>query len=351
MSAALPAAPSGSPSGTGNPDVTQDSAPLLSVKHLKTWFPVTGGVLRKTVGYVKAVNDVSLSLHRGEVLSVVGESGCGKSTLGYSILGLVPPTGGELELAGKRIDIRRPSAWNPFRKDFQIIFQDPYTSLNPRHTLFEILAEPMRVHAIAPERELRERVAALLAKVGLSPDYMHRFPHAFSGGQRQRIGIARALALSPKLIVCDEVVAALDVSVQAQIINLLMELKQELGLSLLFISHDLSLVKAISDRVLVMYLGKIAEAAAAADLFAAPRHPYTAALLESIPTLDRGRRPKLLGGEIPSPVNLPPGCPFAGRCPKVQDRCRRETPDLFPMGPAGASRAACFYPIGLPPVA
>jgi oligopeptide/dipeptide ABC transporter ATP-binding protein len=323
------------------------AAPLLAARNLKTWFPVTGGVLRKTVGHVKAVNDVSLSLHAGEVLAVVGESGCGKSTLGYSLLGLVQPTGGELELAGKRIDIRRPSSWDPFRKDFQIIFQDPYTSLNPRHTLFEILAEPMRVHAIAPERELPERVASLLSKVGLAPDYMHRFPHAFSGGQRQRIGIARALALSPKLIVCDEVVAALDVSVQAQIINLLMELKREFGLSLLFISHDLSLVKAISDRVLVMYLGKIAEEAAAGDLFSAPRHPYTAALLESIPTLDRGRRPKLLGGEIPSPVNLPPGCPFAGRCPKVQDRCRRETPDLFP---AAASRAACFYPNGLPAI-
>jgi oligopeptide/dipeptide ABC transporter ATP-binding protein len=336
-----------SPAGLGNAAVTDSGTPLLAVRNLKTWFPVAGGVLKKTVGYVKAVNDVSLSMHAGEVLAVVGESGCGKSTLGYSILGLVAPTGGELELNGKRIDIRRPAAWNPFRKDFQIIFQDPYTSLNPRHTLFEILAEPMRVHAIAPERELRDRVAALLSKVGLAPDYMHRFPHAFSGGQRQRIGIARALALNPKLIVCDEVVAALDVSVQAQIINLLMDLKSELGLSLLFISHDLSLVKAISDRVLVMYLGKIAEAAATADLFAAPRHPYTAALLESIPTLDRGRRPKLLGGEIPSPVNLPPGCPFAGRCPKVQDRCRRETPALFE---AGASRAACFYPNGLPEV-
>jgi len=331
--------------GAGNTAVTQSSAPLLAVRNLKTWFPVTGGVLKKTVGYVKAVNDVSFSMHAGEVLAVVGESGCGKSTLGYSVLGLVAPTGGELELNGKSIDIRRPSAWNPFRKDFQIIFQDPYTSLNPRHTLFEILAEPMRVHAIAPERELRDRVAALLAKVGLAPDYMHRFPHAFSGGQRQRIGIARALALNPKLIVCDEVVAALDVSVQAQIINLLMDLKSELGLSLLFISHDLSLVKAISDKVLVMYLGKIAEEAAASELFKAPRHPYTAALLESIPTLDRSRRPKLLGGEIPSPVNLPPGCSFAGRCPKVHERCRRETPPLYP---AGASRAACFYPNGLP---
>ena len=335
-----------SPSASRNPAVPPSGEPLLAARNLKTWFPVTGGVMRKTVGHVKAVNDVSLSLAAGEVLSVVGESGCGKSTLGYSLLGLVPPSGGELELLGRRIDIRRPSAWDPFRKEFQIIFQDPYTSLNPRHTIYEILAEPMRVHAVAPEREMADRVAALLSKVGLAADYMHRFPHAFSGGQRQRIGIARALALSPKLIVCDEVVAALDVSVQAQIINLLMDLKRELGLSLLFISHDLSLVKAISDRVLVMYLGKIAEEARADDLFSSPRHPYTAALLDSIPTLDRGRRPKLLGGEIPSPVNLPPGCPFAGRCPRAQERCRRETPALFETEP---TRAACFYPIGLEP--
>jgi oligopeptide/dipeptide ABC transporter ATP-binding protein len=322
-------------------------APLLEVKGLKTWFPVVGGVMRKTTGHVKAVNDVSFSMKAGEVLSVVGESGCGKSTLGYSVLGLVQPTAGELSLAGDPIDIAKPSAWKPYRKDFQIVFQDPYTSLNPRHTIFETLAEPMRAHGVCPARELPERIAELLKKVGLSPDYMHRFPHAFSGGQRQRIGIARAIGLKPKLLVCDEVVAALDVSVQAQIIQLLMDLKAELGLSLLFISHDLSLVKAISDRVLVMYLGKIVESAAARDLFSHPRHPYTSALLDSIPTLDRGRRPKLLGGEIPSPVNLPIGCSFAGRCPRAQDRCRKETPELFE---AGASRAACFYPIGLPPV-
>ncbi|HKP95588.1 MAG TPA: oligopeptide/dipeptide ABC transporter ATP-binding protein [Fibrobacteria bacterium] len=334
---------SAAPSGAA----ASGSAPLLEAQGLKTWFPVSGGVMRKTVGHVKAVNDVTFSMRPGEVLSVVGESGCGKSTLGYSLLGLVPPTAGRLSLAGKAVDIRRTSSWNPYRKDFQIVFQDPYTSLNPRHTVFETLAEPMRAHGICPVRELPERVAGLLGKVGLSPDYMHRFPHAFSGGQRQRIGIARAIGLNPKLLVCDEVVAALDVSVQAQIIRLLMDLKAELGLSLLFISHDLSLVKSISDRVLVMYLGKIAEAAAAPDLFAAPRHPYTAALLESIPTLDRSRRPKLLGGEIPSPVNLPEGCAFAGRCPRAQDRCRQETPVLFR---ADRSEAACFYPVGLPPV-
>ena len=335
-----------SPSVRGEAVPPAQGPPLLEVRGLTTWFPVVGGLLRKVQGHVKAVTDVSFSMGKGEVLAVVGESGCGKSTLGFSILGLTPPTEGTLSLAGHSIDIRSPSAWNPYRKDFQIIFQDPYTSLNPRHTVYEMLAEPMRVHRVCPSRELPDRVAGLLMKVGLSPDYMHRFPHAFSGGQRQRIGIARAIGLRPKLIICDEVVAALDVSVQAQIMQLLMDLKAELGLSLLFISHDLSLVKAISDRVLVMYLGKIVESATARDLFSHPRHPYTAALLESIPTLDRGRRPKLLGGEIPSPVNLPPGCSFAGRCARVQDRCRKETPALFP---AADSEAACFFPVGLPP--
>lgn len=317
------------------------AVPILAVKGLKTFFPVTGGVFRSTIGHVKALNGVSFSMAPGEVVSVVGESGCGKSTLGYSILGLTLPTEGSLSLQGKSIDIGRPSAWNAFRKDFQIVFQDPYTSLNPRHTVFEILSESMRVHKICPSKDLPDAVAALLEKVGLSADYMLRFPHAFSGGQRQRIGIARAIALKPKLLICDEVVAALDVSVQAQIIQLLMDLKTELGLSLLFISHDLSLVKSISDRVLVMYLGKIVEAAPAEALFRNPRHPYTAALLESIPTLDRRKRPKLLGGEIPSPVNLPPGCAFASRCVKVQDRCRLQSPSLVQVG---ESEAACFYP-------
>jgi oligopeptide/dipeptide ABC transporter ATP-binding protein len=322
-------------------------APLVEARDLRTWFPVTGGVFRKTVGHVKAVNGVSLRVHRGEVVSVVGESGCGKSTLGYSLLGLVQPTDGVVSLGGRELDIRKASSWNPYRREYQIVFQDPYTSLNPRHTIYEILAGPMRVHRVHEPRHLKDAVAALLEKVGLSADYMHRFPHAFSGGQRQRIGIARAIGLNPRLIVCDEVVAALDVSVQAQIIQLLMDLKAELGLSLLFISHDLSLVKSVSDRVLVMYLGRIVEEAGTEALFSRPRHPYTAALLQSIPTLERGRRPKLLGGEIPSPVNLPAGCAFAGRCPRVQDRCRREAPELFE---AGEGRAACFYPVDLPPV-
>lgn len=336
---------------------------LLAVQNLKTFFPVTGGVFRKTIGHVKAVNDVSFEINTGEVVSIVGESGCGKSTLGYSILGLTKPTSGSISFNGKKLELDNPSAWNEYRKDFQIVFQDPYTSLNPRHTVFEILAEPMRVHGMVSESEMPTAVAALLDKVGLDADYMHRFPHAFSGGQRQRLGIARALGLKPKLLVCDEVVAALDVSVQAQIIQLLMDLKNELGLSLLFISHDLSLVKSISDRVLVMYLGKIVESGSAEEIFAHPHHPYTAALLASIPTLNRNKRPQLLGGEIPSPVNLPVGCAFAGRCSKAQERCLKETPILELLenknGDAGSTEAtiedpklntssafvACFYPL------
>jgi len=298
-------------------------------------------------GRIHAVRKVSLELAQGQIVAVLGANGAGKSSLLRSLLGLVKPTAGELALAGHSVDIARPSAWKPFRKDFQIVFQDPYTSLNPRHTVFEILEQPMRVHRVHEARHLKDAAAHLLEQVGLDASYLDRFPHAFSGGQRQRIGIARAIGVKPRLLVCDEVVAALDVSVQAQIIELLMDLKARLDLSLLFISHDLSLVKSVSDRVLVMYLGKIVEEAKAADLFAHPRHPYTAALLESIPTLDRARRPKLLGGEIPSPVNLPPGCAFAGRCPRVQDRCKKEAPALLE---AGASRAACFYPIGLPAI-
>jgi oligopeptide transport system ATP-binding protein len=316
---------------------------LISAEGLKTWFPVTGGLFKRTVGHVRAVDGVSLEVHSGEVVSVVGESGCGKSTLGYSLLGLVPPTAGKLHLNGQPIDIRKAKSWSPFRRDFQIVFQDPNNSLNPRHTVFEIIAEPMRVHALYPERELKDRVAEVLATVGLQADYMRRFPHAFSGGQRQRIGIARAIGLKPKLLICDEVVSALDVSVQAQIIELLLNLKADLGLSLLFISHDLSLVKTLSDRLLVMYLGRVVESGPAKDLFLHPRHPYTQALLDSIPTLERGRRPKPLQGDIPSPMNRPKGCSFASRCSRVGADCR-ETDPLLTSGKAGRL-AACFHPI------
>jgi len=288
------------------------------------------------------VHEVSLEVNAGEVVALVGESGCGKSTLGFSLLGLTPPTSGEIELLGNPIDIHKPSAWKPYRKDFQIVFQDPYTSLNPRLTVFELLSEPLTAHGIVPRSKLREAAADLLRQVGLSPDIIDRFPHAFSGGQRQRLCIARALGLKPKLLVCDEMVSALDVSVQAQIVNLLLDLKKDHDLSLLFITHDLSLVRSIADRMLVMYLGSIVETATAVDLFNAPRHPYTRALMDSIPTLDRAKRPKPLEGELPSSSNPPPGCTFAGRCPRAFDRCRIEKPELVKDGNRSV---ACFDPL------
>lgn len=325
------------------------SGSLIQARDLKTWFPITGGVMRRRVGWVRAVDGVDIDVQGGEVVSVVGESGCGKSTLGYSLLGLVSVTSGSLKLSGEEIDLRRNSAWNPHRKNFQIVFQDPYNSLNPRHTVFEILAEPMRVHAIHPESEIKDRVADLLTQVGLQPDYMRRFPHAFSGGQRQRIGIARAIGLKPKLLVCDEVVSALDVSVQAQIIELLLELKAKLDLSLLFISHDLSLVKTLSDRICVMYLGRIVEAGSAKEVFTSPRHPYTRALLDAIPTLERGRKPKPLQGEIPSPSHRPEGCAFASRCPNADAICSQQDPMLRTLAdePDAMRQVACLHPVGM----
>ena len=305
-----------------------NDAALIKASGLKTWFPVHRGILRRVSGYVKAVNDVSIEIHPGKIVSVVGESGCGKSTLAYSLLGLTMPTAGTIQFEDNLIIISQMRSWKPFRKDYQIIFQDPYTSLNPRHTVFKILSEPLLIHGICKRSEIRARVGALLQQVGLSQDSMDRFPHAFSGGQRLRISIARAISLQPKLIICDEVVAALDVSVQAQILRLLMELKTALKLSLLFISHDLAVVKAISDIVHVMYLGKIVESANAQQIFTSPKHPYTQALLDAIPTLDTTgkKRPKILGGDIPSPINLPQGCTFAGRCPKVSSICKEEYP-------------------------
>ena len=317
---------------------------LLAARKLSTHFPIRGGVFKKAVGSVRAVHEVSLEIQTGEIVGLVGESGCGKSTLGFSLLGLTPPTSGEILLMGSSIDIHKSSSWKPFRRDFQIVFQDPYTSLNPRLTVFELLAEPLATHGLVKRSELREAASDLLRRVGLSTDALDRFPHAFSGGQRQRLCIARALGLKPKLIVCDEIVSALDVSVQAQIVNLLLDLKREHGLSLLFITHDLSLVRSIADRVLVMYLGSIVETAAAADLFRAPRHPYTKALMDSIPTLDRNKRPKPLEGEIPSPAAPPPGCAFARRCSRVMARCRVERPELVAEGNRSV---ACFDPLPL----
>ncbi len=319
---------------------------IVSVNNLKTWFPLRAGLLKRITGYVKAVNNVSFEVGKSEIFALVGESGSGKSTLAYSLLGLTLPTAGEIYLTGKPINIKKSSSWKPFRKDFQIVFQDPYTSLNPRHTVFEILSEPMIVHGLCGKREARDWVVELLNKVELSADYLNRYPHAFSGGQLQRLGIARAISLNPKLMVCDEVVASLDVSVQAQILQLLIQLKRELGLSLVFISHDLAVVKAISDRIGVMYLGRIVESASTRDLFNRTRHPYTKALIEAIPTADTSgkNRPKVLEGEIPSPVDLPVGCYFAGRCPCAKTDCLETYPDFTSEG---THSWACFHPLDI----
>ena len=316
--------------------------PLLQTKNLNTFFPVKAGVFHKVTDYVKAVNGITLNVDEGEIVSVVGESGCGKSTLGHSILGLAPPTSGEIHLSGNSIDIKSPASWKPYRKDFQIIFQDPFTSLNPRHTIYKILSEPLLVHGIFTKKTVKEGVAQLLSQVGLEPDYVQRFPHAFSGGQRQRIAIARAIGIAPRMIICDEVTSALDVSVQAQIIQLLLELKNRMGLALLFITHDLSLVKAISDRIYVMYLGKIVESEPTTELFNTPQHPYTEALLKSIPTLDPAKPPQIIKGEVPSPLNLPKGCIFESRCPYAKEKCTQKHPDLLPRN---NGQVACYYPL------
>ncbi|MBF0432972.1 MAG: ATP-binding cassette domain-containing protein [Fibrobacteria bacterium] len=318
---------------------------VLQVRHLKTWFPVTGGVFKRVQHYLKAVDDVSISINESEIIAVVGESGCGKSTLGRSILGLTPVRDGEIVLSGHKLDIKKRASWDPFRKEYQIIFQDPYSSLNPRHTVFEILSEPLLVHKICSKKDVRERVGDLLEKVGLSKDYIDRFPHAFSGGQRQRLGIARVIGLSPRLIICDEIVSALDVSVQAQIIHLLLKLKKEMNLSLMFISHDLSLINTISDAVYVMYLGKIVESGLREEIFNAPRHPYTQSLLKAIPTLDINSPPIILPGEPPSLSHVPAGCSFHSRCPFKQDKCVKEIP---PLQGEDFPQVACHFPLERP---
>ncbi len=270
---------------------TTPTPPLLSARDIHTHFPITGGLWKRTTGHVRAVDGVSLDVHPGEIVALVGESGCGKSTLGFSLLGLTLPTSGTLELLGRPVDIADPDAWKSCRRDFQIVFQDPHTSLNPRLTVFELLTEPMRVHGIVPPARLRDEARSLLRRVGLPEDALDRFPHAFSGGQRQRLCIARALGVRPRLIVCDEVVSALDVSVQAQIVSLLLQLKREDGLALLFITHDLSLVRAIADRVLVMNAGKLVEEGVTAELFAAPREESTRTLLAAVPRMEKRKRP------------------------------------------------------------
>jgi oligopeptide/dipeptide ABC transporter ATP-binding protein len=316
-------------------------APLLSVKGLVKHFPVKKGLLQQTVGQVRAVDDVSFDIGPGETLGLVGESGCGKSTVGKTILRLLEPTAGEIWLSGARIDRLSKSDMRPFRRQMQVVFQDPYSSLNPRLTVRDIIGEPLKNYGIAAGAELERQVTELAQKVGLRAEALHRYPHEFSGGQRQRIGIARALALRPSLIICDEPVSALDVSVQAQVINLLADLQRDFGLSYLFVAHDIAVIEHISHRVAVMYLGKIVELADRAALFARPQHPYTEALLSAVPVPDPEieRKRIILTGDVPSPIDPPSGCRFRTRCPLAFERCAQEEPPMREVFPG--HHAAC----------
>ena len=326
---------------------TQNARMLLEVRNLKKYFPVRRGVLRRVVAHVKAVDGISFFIREGETLGLVGESGCGKTTVGRTILRLIDPTDGSILFYNdnKPTDIAKLSnrALKPLRRQMQIIFQDPYSSLNPRMTIGDIVGEPLVVHRVGTAAEREARVKELLEAVGLNPQYMKRYPHEFSGGQRQRIGIARALALGPKLIICDEPVSALDVSIQAQVLNLLEDLQKEFGLTYLFIAHDLSVVRHISDRVAVMYLGKIVEMAETEELFRNPRHPYTEALLSAVPVPDPDyqRERIILKGDVPSPVNPPSGCYFHPRCPYMQPICKEQEPPFVDIG--GEHFASCHF--------
>jgi oligopeptide/dipeptide ABC transporter ATP-binding protein len=308
---------------------------LLQVRDLRKHYPVRKGVFGRLAGKVHAVDGVTFSIAASETLGLVGESGCGKSTAGKTILRLIDPTAGTIEWRGQRIDALDRAAMRPFRRELQAVFQDPYSSLNPRLRAADIVAEPLRNYERLGAAAVRERVAWLFEKVGLRPDQMIKYPHEFSGGQRQRLGIARALAVRPKLIVCDEPVSALDVSVQAQVINLLEDLQAEFGVSYLFVAHDLAVVEHISHRVAVMYLGKIVELTDKRSLFRDPQHPYTEALLSAVPVPDPKAQKKriILPGDVPSPITPPPGCRFHTRCPYAEDRCRREEPAMKEVRP------------------
>jgi oligopeptide/dipeptide ABC transporter ATP-binding protein len=322
---------------------------LVEIRDLKKHFLVSKGFFRQNTRVLKAVDGVSFNISQGETLGLVGESGCGKSTLGRTILKLYDPTEGTIGYDGADLTSLSQAQMRPLRRKMQIIFQDPYASLNPRMTVENILGEPLTIHGLYKGKsERKERIEQLLDLVGLRTDMAGRYPHEFSGGQRQRIGIARALAVDPKFIVCDEPVSALDVSIQAQIINLMQDLQEQLGLTYLFIAHDLMVVKHISTRVAVMYLGNIVELSSASELYEAPKHPYTKALLSAVPLPDPGRKKSriVLKGEIPSPMNPPPGCKFNPRCPVAMDICRVEVPPLVSIGPSRS--VACHLYSGIP---
>ena len=302
---------------------------LIETCDLRKYFPIKSGSLGKSL-FLKAVDGVDLHINRGEILGLAGESGCGKSTIARLLMGLIPPSAGSIRYHGKEFSLLTKRERNDFRKDVQMIFQDPFSSLNPRQRVGEIIGEPLAVHGLAAGQERRGKILNLMAKVGLSEEQFYRYPHEFSGGQRQRIGIARALAVSPQLLIADEPVSALDLSIQAQIINLLMELKREYGLSFLFITHDLSVIRHISDRIGIMYLGRIVETGSREDVLTRFLHPYTEALLSAIPSICSAAAKKriILQGDLPSPLAPPPGCPFHSRCPYVEQICRIEPPPL-----------------------
>ncbi|HMD95167.1 MAG TPA: dipeptide ABC transporter ATP-binding protein [Trebonia sp.] len=328
-----------------------DDNVLVRVDNLVKYFPVkAGGFVSRTVGYVHAVDDVSLVIERGKTLGLVGETGSGKSTLARCVAGLIPVTSGRVTFDGRDITNLSRGAMRPLRREIQMIFQDPYSSLNPRRRVGSIIGDPFAIHKIATGAERKRKVQELMERVGLNPEHFNRFPAEFSGGQRQRIGVARALALRPKLIICDEPVSALDVSIQAQVLNLLADLQQEYGLSYLFIAHDLEVVRHVSDKVAVMYLGRIGEAAPKEELYAAPRHPYTVALLSAAPAADpdaaAARQRIVLTGDVPSPIDPPPGCRFHRRCPKAQPVCATDEPRLLPEAAAAAADGAGDVPGG-----